>query len=287
MPARNSAGTIRDALGSTLRSMPKDSELLVLDDASTDDTAEVAASTGDSRVRVIAGGTQRGVALAGDFLLSEARGELVARMDSDDVCLPWRFRTQLAAIDSGADIVFSTYQKIGGGVRKPVLPIGFGRDAATMALLVDCPYPHSTVLARAETLRDAGSYRPGAVAEDYDLWLRAAAAGAVITRIARPAVLIRSSPTQLTAAAGWRESLAFDPLLMESYRALAHRLWGVGGVPWFGELAFARSGALSDNGRALLEPFVERFVGSLGSLPAVERWSLARRAQQELGKRAL
>ena len=286
MPARNAERTIGEALRSTLRDLPRDAELLVLDDASTDDTREVASSTGDRRVEVIVSDERLGVARAAELLLARANGELAARMDSDDVCLPGRFRAELAAIDEGADIVFSTFQVIGAGIRRPVPPIRFGPDAARLALLLDCPYPHSTSLAKSSVLRDAGGYRVGAIAEDYDLWLRAATNGAAMVRLARPTVLIRKSATQVTAALGWRESLAWDPVLERSYLALAQRLWGVDTVPWFGELAFTRDGPLTHDGRALIEPFVSRFVTSLGGLSTVERWSLARRARQELGKRA-
>ena len=53
MPVRNGAATIASAIGSTLRAMPKDAELVVCDDASDDETVELARSTGDHRVRVI------------------------------------------------------------------------------------------------------------------------------------------------------------------------------------------------------------------------------------------
>lgn len=287
MPARNAHRTIGEALSTTLRDMPRDSELIVLDDASTDNTFELASSTGDPRVRVESSPTQLGVALAAERLLESASGEYIARMDSDDVCLPGRFRAELAAIERGNDLVFSTFQVIGGGVRRPVPPIGFGARAARLALLLDCPYPHSTSLGRASALRAAGGYRAGAIAEDFDLWLRAAANGATMVRLARPTVLIRKSPTQVTAALGWRESLAYDPVLERSYQELTHLVWGTRETPWFPELAFTRDGPLSVDGRAALEPFVARFLESLHGLPPLERWYLARRARQELGWRSL
>ncbi len=288
MPARNAERTIGEALISTLRAMPKDAELIVLNDASSDSTLEIASSTGDSRVVVDSVSENLGVALAAERLLARASGEFIARMDSDDVCLPGRFRAELAEIRRGTDIVFSTYQRIGRGtIRRPVPPIRFGRDAARLALLLDCPYPHSTSLGRADALRAAGGYRAGAIAEDFDLWLRAAANGATMVRLARPTVLIRKSETQVTAAVGWRESLAYDPVLERSYQELTHLVWGTRETPWFRELAFTRDGPLSPAGRALVEPFIERFLDTISGLGVVERAYLRRRARQELGWRSL
>ena len=287
MPARNAERTIEEALRTTLRSMPKDAELIVLDDASSDRTLELASSTGDARVRVESSPTQLGVALAAERLLEAASGEYIARMDSDDVCLRGRFRAELAAVKRGTDLVFSTFQVIGAGVRRPVPPIGFVHEAARLALLLDCPYPHSTSLGRASALRAAGGYRAGAIAEDFDLWLRAAANGATMVRLARPTVLIRKSATQVTAAEGWRESLAYDPVLERSYQGLTDAVWGTRDTPWFRELAFTRDGPLSPTGRAALEPFIERFLDSIAGLPPVQRLYLRRRARQELGWRSL
>lgn len=285
MPARNAERTIVEALRSTLRAMPKDSELIVLDDASTDGTLELASSTGDARVRVDSVAENLGVALAAERLLETASGEYVARMDADDVCLPGRFRAGLAAIERGHDLVFSTFRVIGDGLRRPAAPVALGQEAARLALLIDCPYPHSTMLGRASVLRAAGGYRSGAIAEDFTLWLRAAARGARLTRLARPTMLIRKSETQVTAASGWRASLA-EPVLERSYQELTASLWGTRETPWLSELAFTREGPLSPEGRAALEPFVARFLDSLSGLSPVERWYLGRRARQELGWRS-
>ena len=286
MPARNAAATIGAALRSTLRALPADAELLVLDDASNDGTGEVARGIDDPRVRVIVAEENLGVARGARLLLGEASGEFVARMDADDMTLPGRFRAQLGAIERGADLVFSTFQVIGGGIRKPVPPMGFSAEAARLALLLDCPYPHSTMLARADTLRSVGGYRE-AIAEDYDLWLRVAASGAAIVRLARPTILLRVSATQITAAgSGWREKLADDSLLRDAYRQLLGSLWGTSEMAWFEHLAFARIGPLDEAGRAALEPFIRRFESSTASLPGLERWSLRRRANQELTRRA-
>ncbi|HWM34294.1 MAG TPA: glycosyltransferase family 2 protein [Pseudolysinimonas sp.] len=285
IPARNASGTIVAALRSTLRALPGDAEVLVLDDASSDGTGELVGGLGDPRIRLITAGDNLGVARGLQQLLGEARGEVVARMDADDVCLPGRFRAQLAALDEGADLVFSTFQVIGAGLRLPALPVPFGPEAGRLALLLDCPYPHSTALARRETLLGVGGYRES-VAEDYDLWLRAATAGGRIVRLGRPGILLRVSATQVTADPAYRRRLAEDPLVAGAYRDLARELWGVTETPWLTELSFLRQGALTRQGKGLLEPFIHRFVASLAGLGGLERWYLGRRALQELGLRA-
>ncbi|MEO8093706.1 MAG: glycosyltransferase family A protein [Pseudolysinimonas sp.] len=290
IPAFNASGTIESALKSTLRALPADSEVLVLDDASSDGTAELVRGIGDARIQLTVAPQNLGVAGALAVLLDQARGEVVARLDADDVCLPGRFTAQLAALDRGTagqrpDLVFSTFQVIGAGLRMPALPVPFGPEAGRLALLLDCPYPHSTALARRKALLDVGGYRP-AVAEDYDLWLRAAAAGSRIVRLGRATILLRVSSTQLTADPRYRVRLAADETVAASYRALARELWGVDDTPWLRELAFLRQGPLTPVGKSLLEPFIHRFVASLDHLGALERWYLRRRAVQELGFRA-
>jgi glycosyltransferase involved in cell wall biosynthesis len=284
IPARNAADTIESAIRSTLRALPDDAEVLVLDDASSDRTPELVRGIGDRRVKLTVAPENLGVARALAQLLDLAEGDLVARMDADDVCLPGRFSGQLAAIDRGAELVFSTFQVIGAGLRLPALPVPLGPEAGRLALLLDNPSPHSTALARRSALVDVGGYRVSA-AEDYDLWLRASTAGARIVRLGRAGILLRVSDRQITADPGYRDRLAADRPVAESYRAFARGLWGVDDTPWLRELSFMRSGPLSPVGKGLLEPFIHRFVASLRDLGGLERWFLTRRARQELATR--
>lgn len=108
MPVFNGATTVETAVRSTLRAMPRDSELVVLDDASTDGTGAVVEAIGDRRVRLVRNSVNVGVGRAARELMECTDSRFVARMDADDVCLPWRFRSQLPAMRRGSvDILFA------------------------------------------------------------------------------------------------------------------------------------------------------------------------------------
>ena len=224
VPAYNAAGTIGLALRSTLRALPGDAEVVVIDDGSTDRTGEVAESRADHRVRVVSR-PNRGVAATLTELLEITDGELVARMDADDLVLPGRFRRQLSAIEAGADAVFTTVMTWGSGLPALPRPSAIRAEDFGMHLLLTNPVAHSTLLARRETIVDAGGYRD-LPTEDYDLWLRMAARGARITRLALPGLGYRVHPGQVTASADWRLASWSNAELAEAYSALAEKLIG-------------------------------------------------------------
>jgi glycosyltransferase involved in cell wall biosynthesis len=292
MPAYEASATVRAAVRSTLAALPRDAELVVLDDGSIDDTAARAeqGAGGDPRVRVIRAPRNLGVAGAGRHLLAVTDSELIARMDADDVTLPTRFRASIRRLDRGADVVFTAYQVIdhrGRPIRRPSSPIPISPRAGALALLIDCPYAQSTLLARRAVLEEAGGYRD-AESEDYDLWLRVALRGGRFARLSRPGVLLRAHAASFTARPGFRSRVARDPLVAEGYLGLARELLGVEATPWLPHLSFLRDGPLAAVGRAPVAEFVTRFGAALDAadLGALERWMLRRRARQELTTRA-
>ncbi|VEG29533.1 glycosyltransferase family 2 protein [Actinomyces howellii] len=227
LPARDAEATIATAVSSTLRALPADAELVVLDDGSSDATAELARAAGrdDHRLRVVTAPPSGGLTRALTSLMGMTDSRLVARMDADDVCLPWRFRTTLAAVEAGQDMVFAQVVDLLGRRPRPQAPVGIPSRTFALHLLLTNPVSHPTMLARRELVDRVGGYRE-VPAEDYDLWLRCAAAGARMSRVASWGLLYRVHPGQITASSSWRARSWADPDQARAFADLSERTVG-------------------------------------------------------------
>lgn len=102
MAARNAEKTIGTAIASVLAQTGVALELLVIDDASTDATAEIAAraAQGDPRLRLIRQQAPGGAYAARNAGLAQARGDWVTLHDADDWAHPERLARQMAALEA-------------------------------------------------------------------------------------------------------------------------------------------------------------------------------------------
>jgi glycosyltransferase involved in cell wall biosynthesis len=104
IPTRNRSGLLAMTLHSVLRQQGVDLEVIVVDEASTDDTPAILAAPGDPRVRVIRHDVPRGVAAARNHGGADALGEWITFLDDDDLWAPDKLVQQLrAARDGGRD----------------------------------------------------------------------------------------------------------------------------------------------------------------------------------------
>jgi glycosyltransferase involved in cell wall biosynthesis len=225
MPARNAESTIALAVRSTLKALPSSAELIIFLDGCTDRTREIAQSFRDPRVRIIEGSQKPvGVARALNKALEVCRGDVVARMDADDICLPWRFRVQERVLQSkNVDFVFSQAIIFGRAIRPvgfiPQFPSSLSTVQSSIFLCFGNPFVHPTMFARRVALESMGGYRQ-VPAEDLDLWVRAASAGKSLVRDKRYALLYRVHANQVTQSQEWRQSLNRD----ESLKKLRDKL---------------------------------------------------------------
>lgn len=239
MPAYNAVAHISQAIRSTLNALPRDSELVVLDDGSTDETADAIDQFEDKRLRVIRRTVRSGVAGGLNALLAATDSRLVARMDADDVCLANRFAMQLAQFDA-ADVTFSNVMNIDDKGR-PLRPsIGGSLDAQTLPihLLLGNMLVHPTMLAKREHLMRG--YRDSA-AEDYEMWLSMIGSGYRLQRTRQPAIAYRRHSSQTSLDSDWLSRVEREAHqnsdLWESYARAYSQI--VGSVPEREDLLFA------------------------------------------------
>lgn len=229
IPVKNGMPYLPRTISSTLRAMPRNAELLVMDDGSTDGTSGFLSSVRDKRLKVFRNDESVGVASAITTLLGHASSEFVARMDGDDISLPWRFAAQRQSLGD-SDLLFSGAIFV-NGQGKPFVPKfegGISPDAMPLHLLLTNPLMHPTMYGRRSVLEGLGGYQK-TPSEDYDLWLRAAASGARMKRMAYlPTIVYRRHAAQLSSTRAWATEDG-DTVLSESFRALATQQLGFQG----------------------------------------------------------
>lgn len=104
IPVYNRAALVRRAIDSCLAQTPADAfEVVVVDDGSTDGSAEAVAAIGDPRVRVVVQPVNRGMCPARNLGADHSRGEWVVCLDSDDELLPGALEGMLSAVRAAGD----------------------------------------------------------------------------------------------------------------------------------------------------------------------------------------
>ena len=105
MPVRNAGAYLAPAVDSVLAQTLADFELIIINDGSTDKSREIIEdyARADSRVRVFSQAGQ-GLVPALNRGLAKAGGRYLARMDSDDICLPHRFQSQMEELEARPEL---------------------------------------------------------------------------------------------------------------------------------------------------------------------------------------
>lgn len=178
IPFYNRAAYLHAAIESVLCQTFTDFELLLIDDGSTDDSADVVAGFHDPRIRLLRNETNLGIPATRNRGVAEARGEYLAFLDSDDIALPQRLARQVAFMDkhpeyaaTGAWIEWiDTCGTRSGRIKRRSL----SPDLIRAERLFRAGLENSTAIARTQILREYPYREDFAVGEDYDLWSRIA-----------------------------------------------------------------------------------------------------------------
>jgi glycosyltransferase involved in cell wall biosynthesis len=178
IPTRNRPRHVARAVRSVLAQTFSDLEILVVDDASTDDVGAVLAPLADARVRVLRHDRRRGACAARNTGIDAARGRFVALLDDDDEWMPGKLAAQVARFASAPEIglVYCGVEVVSeatGEVQRRSLPKGAPLTYAD--LLRSTGFGASAAVVRRECFAAIGGFDETlAGAQDRDMWLRIA-----------------------------------------------------------------------------------------------------------------
>ncbi len=244
LPARNGEKYLKTALNSLSGQTYRNFECIAVNDGSTDSTAGIldAFAKKDPRFKPFHRRPE-GLPEALNFGLEHCSGELIARMDADDISLPERLEAQLnflrihpqiAAVGSLVKTIPRPRKSSGMAhyeewLNSLVEPADIARE-----IYVESPLPHPSVMIRKEALLRLEGWRNFDGPEDYDLWLRMHAAGFEMGKVPRVLLEWRDEPGR-TSRTQARYSLEAFINLKVRYLARDQRLtsksiqiWGAG-----------------------------------------------------------
>src|SRR5262249_35838237 len=182
MSVHNGSRFLRPAIDSVLAQTYSDFELVVVDDASTDGSAELVESYTDPRIRLHRNERTLGIPGALNAGLALARGEYVARFDCDDLCLPERLERQVALLDDEPQVALAgswvdVTSEDGAAIGAARGSSGSFPEFVHLCLVDRVPLLHSALMFRKQAVLDVGAYDTSLpLSVDQDLYRRTALA---------------------------------------------------------------------------------------------------------------
>jgi glycosyltransferase involved in cell wall biosynthesis len=199
MPVYNADTFIKETMDSILSQTFQDFELLVMDDGSTDRSAEIIHSYSDPRIRY--------VLCPHDYIstlnkgIEMAQGNYIARMDADDIMMPERLQTQFDYMEANPDIAAcGAYMQTFGYTSKTITVL-IEHEDIIQQMLIGNPISNPTGFIRKEVLIKYDIlYREGYFfADDYKFWTEIAKVGK-LANIPKILVKYRTHNKQVSVA---------------------------------------------------------------------------------------
>lgn len=171
MPAFNAGETLSVSIESVISQSIPDWVLYVIDDASTDNTSEIIRkyAVEDNRIIYIGMQYNSGVAAARNAGLSAAKGKYIAFLDSDDIWLTHKLKSQVEVLDSGFDVVCSNYKTFFGDITNEVTTRKFPKTFEYKHMLKGNKIGNLTGIYNQEKISKV--YQSDIGHEDYVMWL--------------------------------------------------------------------------------------------------------------------
>ena len=235
IPAYNQGHYLAEAIQSVLKQTFRDFEILVIDDGSTDNTAEITQGFSDQRV-VYYYQPNKGLSAARNTGLRHARGEFISYLDSDDLFLPKKLEFLITALRqnprwgmvAGQALIINENGAQTGNIYASPLPEPIEN------LLLGNPLHVGSVLVHRRWQALAGEFDESLRSyEDWDMWLRLAKIGCQFGWVDEPVAYYRFHTAQMTRIGRQMTEATFavvdktftDPNLPESWRALKDKAY--------------------------------------------------------------
>ena len=220
MPAYNAEKYIGEAIASVLNQTFADIELLIINDGSTDTTKQIIDSFNDNRIRLI-NQTNQGIAAALNIGLLNAKADLIARFDADDICMPERLMVQYNFLQEHPDHIIvgsnADYMDMNGEYVFTYRMPAHTHEAIRELSEHKCPFIHSAVLFRKEPILKAGGYDTHAYAfQDHLLWSEIIKQGKAFN-LDQTLLQVRLNPESISIDEKWRPK-RFREIRTESIR---------------------------------------------------------------------
>jgi len=200
IPAYNQGDYLADAVASVIGQTYGDLEIIVVDDGSTDDTAEIARSIDDGRLRYIYQ-KNRGLSGARNSGIRNSRGEYLTFLDSDDLFLPAKLKLLVGALEGRPDAGIAAGQAVPIDERGERIGRVFDTPLPDdpVDLLLANPLHVGSVMLRRSWQEKVGYFDESLRSyEDWDMWLRLAVAGCPSIWVSEPVSLYRFHQAQMT-----------------------------------------------------------------------------------------
>ncbi|MFN4003719.1 MAG: glycosyltransferase family 2 protein [Hylemonella sp.] len=203
VPVHNGARWLGETLDALYAQSFSDFEVLLVDDASTDELSDVLDQHADVRLRVVHLDKNVGVSAARNHGIELARGSYIAFCDADDLPCPQRLELQWRFLEKNPKIGMcgSAFTCFDTQDRETVSPPETDAQIRKALMAGNC-FGLSTVMIRASILKEHRFDSSMQLAEDYELWTRLVTSGVRVVNLSESLVRYRLHPQQASRNKG-------------------------------------------------------------------------------------
>lgn len=175
MSVYNGGRYLGDSVASILKQTYKKFEVIIINDGSTDESLDILNEylRKDNRIAII---NQQNLGLSNSLNrgIELSRGDLIARMDADDISNPTRLEEQFNFMNNNPEVAVAgtAFELFGENTKSKIITMPVTNESIRRNLAFRFCLCHPTVMFRRKTIVDAEGYQETGPWEDLELWLR-------------------------------------------------------------------------------------------------------------------